>query len=73
MSYVRMSRIKEGSTGIVESRRLWKSGVRSMRMENEWAKEIKTGKKVKVEVNIKYDKDALRLSIFEVKYSIDGK
>ncbi|QOS82316.1 DNA/RNA non-specific endonuclease [Paenibacillus sp. JNUCC31] len=42
-------------------------------LENEWAKAIKAGKKVKVEVNIKYDGDALRPSIFEVKYSIDGK
>lgn len=41
--------------------------------ENQWAKELKEGKRVKVNVEIKYDGNSLRPSGFSVKYEIDGK
>jgi len=43
------------------------------KIENQWAKALKEGKKVSVETNVKYDRNSLRPSKFEVKYTIDGK
>lgn len=43
------------------------------KIENEWERAIKDGKKVKVDVDIKYDGDGLRPSKFDVKYEIDGE
>lgn len=43
------------------------------KIENQWATEIKKGKNVKVNVEVKYDGDSLRPSEFNVKYEIDGK
>ncbi|MCI6691880.1 MAG: DNA/RNA non-specific endonuclease [Clostridium sp.] len=43
------------------------------KIENQWAKELKEGKRVKVNVEIKYDGNSLRPSGFSVKYEIDGK
>jgi hypothetical protein len=40
------------------------------KIENQWAKAIGEGKKVSVNVNIKYDGDGLRPLGFEVEYSI---
>lgn len=42
-------------------------------IENEWARAIEAGKKVKVEVDIKYTDNDLRPSSFEIKYSVDGE
>ena len=43
------------------------------KLENCWAKEIKNGKKVTVEIEIVYDNDNLRPSGFNVVYYINGK
>jgi hypothetical protein len=43
------------------------------KIENQWAKAIKEGKNVLVDVDIKYDGDSLRPSEFIVKYTIDGE
>ncbi|MED0759085.1 DNA/RNA non-specific endonuclease [Aneurinibacillus thermoaerophilus] len=42
------------------------------KLENKWAKAIKNGKNVKVEVKIKYDGENPRPTEFEVIYEIDG-
>ena len=41
------------------------------KLENKWAKEIKAGKEVTVNVDIKYD-DSMRPTLFIVDYTIDG-
>lgn len=43
------------------------------KIENEWEKAIKEGKKVTVNVNVKYAGDGLRPTEFIVEYTIDGK
>lgn len=43
------------------------------KIENEWAKSIKEGKKVTVNVDIKYDGSGLRPVEFNVNYIIDGR
>ena len=42
------------------------------RIENEWAKAIREGKKVTTDVKILYEGDSLRPKGFQVKYTIDG-
>lgn len=42
------------------------------KLENSWAKALKEGKDVSVNVKINYSGDGLRPSSFEVSYSIDG-
>lgn len=42
------------------------------KIENQWAKAIEDGKKVTVNIEIKYDGDGLRPSEFNVEYTIDG-
>ncbi|MFE6077499.1 DNA/RNA non-specific endonuclease [Paenibacillus sp. NPDC057886] len=43
------------------------------KIENQWANAIKEGKKVKVNVEVKYDGDSIRPSKFNVQYEIDGE
>ena len=43
------------------------------KLENEWAKAIKEGKNVQVEVNVLYEGSNARPSSFDVVYWIDGK
>ena len=43
------------------------------KLENEWAKAIKEGKNVQVEVNVLYEGSNARPSSFDVAYWIDGK
>ena len=42
-------------------------------MENEWAKALGEGKKVKVEIKAIFDGESKRPNRFEVKYWIDGE
>ena len=42
------------------------------KIENQWAKAISEGKKVKVDVKVKYDGNGLRPTEFNVEYTIDG-
>ncbi len=43
------------------------------KLENQWAKAIKNGQKVSVDIELKYDGDSMRPSEFTVNYFIDGK
>ena len=43
------------------------------KLENEWYKAIQAGKTVEVDVQVEYDGDDLRPSIFYIKYFIDGE
>ena len=43
------------------------------KLENKWAKAIKEGKTVKVEVNILYEDNGIRPSKFVITHTIDGK
>lgn len=43
------------------------------RIENRWAREIRAGKTVTVNVNIKYEGNSMRPSEFIIEYTIDGK
>lgn len=43
------------------------------RIENRWAREIRAGKTVTVNVNIKYGGNSMRPSEFIIEYTIDGK
>lgn len=43
------------------------------KIENQWAKAIEQGKKVKVDIKIKYDGKELRPSSFEINYKIDNE
>ena len=43
------------------------------KLENEWAKAIKEGKQVQVNVKILYEDSSLRPSGFDIRYSIDGE
>ncbi|WP_258074297.1 DNA/RNA non-specific endonuclease [Brevibacillus laterosporus] len=43
------------------------------KIENQWAKALKNGKKVKTKVEVEYEGNSLRPSKFNVQYEIDGK
>ena len=43
------------------------------KLENQWAKALKEGKRVSVQVRVNYVGDSLRPSSFDVTYFIDGK
>lgn len=43
------------------------------KLENEWYRAIQAGKTVEVDVQVEYDGDDLRPSIFYIKYFIDGE
>ncbi|MBQ8741198.1 MAG: DNA/RNA non-specific endonuclease [Clostridia bacterium] len=42
------------------------------KIENQWARAIKNGQKVSVDIEVKYDGDSMRPVGFIVKYTIDG-
>lgn len=42
------------------------------KLENQWAKALKAGKDVSVNVKVNYVRDALRPDSFDVRYTIDG-
>ena len=42
------------------------------KIENEWARSIKKGKKVSVNLEVKYSGDDLRPTEFHIQYTIDG-
>ena len=42
------------------------------KLENKWAKAIKDGKKVNINIKVNYQNNSSRPSSFEVKYTIDG-
>jgi len=43
------------------------------KLENEWYRAIQAGKTVEVDVEVVYDGDDLRLSVFIIEYYIDGE
>ena len=43
------------------------------KLENEWYRAIQAGKTVEVDVEVVYDGDDLRPSMFIVEYTIDGE
>ncbi len=43
------------------------------KIENEWERAIKDGKKVEVKVDVKYEGEASRPTSFDIEYKIDGK
>lgn len=43
------------------------------RIENHWAREIKKGKTVTVNIVVDYEKDSLRPKAFHIEYTIDGE
>jgi hypothetical protein len=43
------------------------------KLENKWAKALKNGKKVSVEIKVNYNGDSLRPDSFEIVYVIDGR
>jgi len=43
------------------------------KIENQWAKDVLAGKKVKVEIKVNYKGDTFRPSSFEVSWSVNGE